>query len=308
MIVGGTGFIGYYLAKKCLSKKWIVVSFSKNFPRKIRYLKKVKYLKGDLSNKKDFKFLNQTFDYVVNLGGYVDHINKTKTYNSHYKGCKNLSNFLINKNIKSFIQLGSSGEYGRIKSPQKESLVGNPKSIYARAKFLATKHLIKLYKKRKFPVTILRLYQAYGPKQDINRFIPITINACIKKKIFDCSDGKQFRDFVHVEDVVTAIIKSIESLKTKGEILNIGSGKPKKIKDIINYLVKRLKGGIPNWGKIKLRKGEIIKIYPDITKTKKILKWSPKIKFKKGLEDTIKYYEKNKTNWLKCKKIWSQDN
>jgi len=58
LIVGGTGFIGYYLAKKCLSKKWIVVSFSKNFPRKLRHLKKVKYLKGDLSNKKDLKFLN----------------------------------------------------------------------------------------------------------------------------------------------------------------------------------------------------------------------------------------------------------
>ena len=42
---------------------------------------------------------------------------------------KNLSNFLINKNIKSFIQLGSSGEYGKIKSPQKENLIGKPKLL-----------------------------------------------------------------------------------------------------------------------------------------------------------------------------------
>ena len=292
LIVGGTGFIGYYLAKRCLKKKWSVISFSKNYPRKIRFLKNVKYLRGDLSVKKDLKKITQTFDYVVNLAGYVDHKNKVKTYNSHFKGCKNLSNFLLKKNIKSFIQLGSSGEYGSVNSPQKEHFVGSPKSIYTKAKFLATKHLIELFHKKKFPVTVLRLYQAYGPKQDINRFIPIVIEACINNKNFDCSDGKQLRDFIHVEDVVNAILKSLKSLKAKGEIINIGTGKPQKIKEVINFLVRRLEGGKPNFGKIKLRKDEISKIFPDISKAKKILKWRPKIKFKKGLEETIRSYEK----------------
>jgi len=292
LIVGGTGFIGFYLAKRCLTKKWKVVSFSMNLPRKIRYLKKVKYLIGDLSKKKDLKILNQSFDYVVNLGGYVDHKNKVKTYNSHYKGCKNLSNFFLKKKIKSFIQLGSSGEYGNLKSPQKETSIGNPKSIYTKAKFLATKYLLNLYKDEKFPVTILRLYQAYGPKQDINRFIPIVIDACLKNKKFDCSDGKQFRDFVHVEDVVSSILLSIKNIKAKGQIINIGSGKPKKIKNIINFLVKRLNGGNPCYGKIKLRKDEILKIYPDTAKAKNLLKWFPKINFNTGLNSTIISYEK----------------
>ena len=292
LIVGGTGFIGFYLAKRCLSKKWKVVSFSLNLPRKIRHLQKVKYLTGDLSKKKDLKILNQSFDYVVNLGGYVDHKNKVKTYNSHYNGCKNLSNFFLKKKIKSFIQLGSSGEYGILKSPQKETSIGNPQSIYAKAKFLATRHLMNLHRNKKFPVTILRLYQAYGPKQDINRFIPIVIDACLNKKKFDCSDGKQFRDFVHVEDVVSSIILSIRNLKAKGQIINIGSGKPKKIKSIINFLVKRLNGGNPCYGKIKLRKDEILKIYPDISKAKKLLKWFPKINFHIGLNNTIRSYEK----------------
>ena len=302
LITGGTGFIGYYLAKKCLSKKWSVVSFSKNIPKKVRYLKNVQYFKGDLSIKKDLKVLTQNFDYVVNLGGYVDHKNKSKTINSHYVGCKNLSNFLINKNIKSFIQIGSSGEYGKIKSPQKENSIGTPKSFYTRAKFMATNHLLKLYKKKQFPVTILRLYQAYGPKQDINRFIPIVVYACINKKTFDCSDGNQFRDFIHVKDVVASILRAIKNSKARGEILNIGTGKPKKIKNIINFLVKRLKGGKPIFGKIKLRSDEMKKIYPDLKKVKKVLKWSPKIKFSKGLEETIKYYEKNKNNLSKIHK------
>ena len=293
LIVGGTGFIGFHLARKCLQKKWHVVSFSKNKPRKIRYLKKIKYLIGDLSKTKDLKKVNQYFDYVVNLGGYVDHTNKVKTFNSHYKGCKNLSKIFLKKKIKSFIQLGSSGEYGTLKSPHKESFVGNPKSIYAKAKFLASSHLLNLYKKKKFPITILRLYQAYGPRQDINRFIPIVINACLKKISFNCSDGKQLRDFIHVDDVVKVIIKSLNSNKSKGEIFNIGSGKPEKIKSIINLLTKKLNGGQPCFGRIKLRKDEILKIYPNITKAKNILNWSPKISFNRGLFQTIKYYKKN---------------
>ena len=167
---------------------------------------------------------------------------------------------------------------------------------------MATNHLLDLYKKKQFPVTILRLYQAYGPKQDINRLIPIVVDACINKKMFDCSDGNQFRDFIHVKDVVVAILQAIKNSKAKGEILNIGTGKPKKVKNIINFLVKRLNGGKPNFGKIKLRSDEMKKIYPDLTKVKKILKWSPKIRFAKGLEETVKYYEKNKNNLSKMHK------
>ena len=58
------------------------------------------------------------------------------------------------------------------------------KSTYGEAKLSATRYLINLYKKKKFPASVLRLYLAYGPKQDQNRLIPITIMACLKNKIF----------------------------------------------------------------------------------------------------------------------------
>ena len=291
LIVGGTGFIGYHLAKFCLKKNWNIVSFSKNEPKKIRKLKKIKYLKGDLCNKKDFRKINFKFDYVVNLGGYVDHSNKTKTYNSHFLGCKNLSNFFLNKNIESFVQMGSSGEYGRSKSPQKENINCRPISTYNRAKFLATKYLINLYRKKNFPVIILRLYQAYGSKQDINRLIPVVIDSCIKNKQFPCSNGTQYRDFIHVDDLVQSILKCFENKKAKGQIINIGTGKPKKIKNVINLIKNKIKSGQPQFGKIKLRPEETLKVYPKISKAKKILDWSPKIKFKSGLFSTIKSYQ-----------------
>ena len=292
LIVGGTGFIGYHLAKSCLKKKWKVTSFSKNNPKTTRKIEGIKYLKGDLYKKKDIKRIKGYFDYVVNLGGYVDHVNRTKIYNSHYKGCKNLSNYFLHKKLKSFIQMSSGGEYGKIKSPHKETDECNPKSFYSRAKFLATSHLIRLYNKHSFPFTVLRLYQAYGEKQDINRLIPIVITSCIKDKQFPCSEGKQFRDFIHVKDVVGAIIKSIRQKKSKGQIFNLGSGKLIQIKKLIIFIRNKIGKGEPLFGQIGLRNEESLKVYPEIKKIKNFLNWQPKILLKSGINNSIKYYKK----------------
>ena len=74
LIVGGTGFIGYHLAKKSLKKGWQVTSISTRLPRKKRYLPRVKYILCDITKKKSLKKnIRKSFNYVVNLGGYVDH-------------------------------------------------------------------------------------------------------------------------------------------------------------------------------------------------------------------------------------------
>ena len=258
-------------------------------------MKYVKYIQADISKKKDLKNkIKKDYIFVINLGGYVDHINKERTIKSHFEGSKNLSQIISRKKLVTFVQMGSSGEYGNKKSPHKENLkLKSPKTTYAKSKFLATKYLINLYKKERFPVTILRLYQAYGPRQDTNRIIPIVIEACLKNKKFPCSNGKQLRDFVHVDDLVKCILLCFNNKKARGNIINIGSGKPVKIKNVINFISKYLNSGFPQFGKIKLRPDEINIIYPKISKAKKILGWRPKINFYTGLTNTIENYKKN---------------
>ena len=291
LIIGGTGFIGYHLAKQCLKLNWEVTTLSLQKPKKIERIKKIKYLIFDFRKFKNLKkIIKKNYNYVVNLGGYVDHANKTKTFRSHYLGVKNLCNIFLKKNINSFIQVGSSAEYGNIKSPHKESDECKPKLIYGRSKLLATNFLINIYLKYNFPVTIIRYYQVYGPNQKFDRFIPILIKACIKKNKFDCSDGQQSRDFLYVTDAVDAIIKSIKSKKSKGKIINIGTGKPVKLKKIINHLVKRLNGGEPQFGKIKLRTDEAKIIYPNLFNAKNLINWSPKVSFVNGMNKTIRSY------------------
>ena len=295
LITGATGFIGYHLAKYCLKLNWSVTSISTKKPIKTRKLKNVEYLICDLYDKNKLnKKLSLDFDYVVNLAGYVDHSKKKKTLYSHYNGCKNISEIFLKKKIKKFVQIGSSIEYGRNLSPQKENL-DNRKifSIYGKAKLMSTNYLLSLYKKHNFPVSVLRLYLVYGPYQDRNRVIPIVIDNALKSKEFDCSLGTQFRDFVYVDDVVNGIIKSLKNKKTNGQIINLGAGKPIMIKDIILKICKIIGSGKPQFGKIKFRKDEIKNLYPSITKAKKILNWMPKVKINLGLKKTINYYKKN---------------
>ena len=192
--------------------------------------------------------------------------------------------------------MGSSLEYGNSISPQKENTVvqkSKIKSVYALSKFLASNYLISLYKKFKFPVTILRLYLTYGPDQDINRLLPIVIVSCLKNNKFDCSNGKQYRDFIYIDDLTDLIINALVKKKAVGEIINVGSGKKYNVKKIIEKICKSTKGGTPHYGKIKLRRDEPLILYPSILKAKKILKWKPKINFDRGLNKTIKYYKKN---------------
>ena len=156
---------------------------------------------------------------------------------------------------------------------------------------MATNYLLKLNNRYNFPCTILRLYLVYGSHQDNNRLIPHTLNQCLNDNAFMCSAGKQYRDFLFVDDLIKAIFKCLNTKSSIGEIINIGTGKPLKVKKVILAIKKRINLGNPIFGKIPLRKDEILSLYPNVSKATKILKWIPETSFKKGIETIIKHYK-----------------
>ena len=292
LVVGGTGFIGYHLISTAKKKGWKVSSVSLNKPKKYRYIDGVRYLTIDITNfNKLKKKLNGPFTYIVNLGGYVDHSfskdRRKKIINTHFFGLVNLVKVLSKKKIKNFIQIGSSAEYGNIKAPQNEEQNCRPNSPYAIAKLISTEFLVNLFNLQKFPVIILRPFQLYGPKQDQNRIIPQVIKACLGNKKFPSSKGEQIREFCYIDDFVNAVFISLKSKKNQGEIFNIGSGKPIKIKQVINQIKKKIGKGRPQFGKIKYKAGENMKVFADINKAKVKLNWKPKVKFSDGLNTVI---------------------
>lgn len=293
LIVGGTGFLGYHLSRACLRTAEIT-SLSLSKPRKIKKLKGVKYIICNISKINNLKNkLIKDYDIIVNFGGYINHVKKKQTYNSHYLGSKNLVNFFSKKKIKRFIQIGSSSEYGKLEGPHSDSIKGNPSTIYGHSKLMASKYLIS-FNKKNFPFTILRLYQVYGPNQNKDRILPMIINSALRDDKFNCSSGKQNRDFLYVDDAIRAIIQCFKNKKVIGKIINIGYGKQINIKKLIKKLILIIGKGTPLFGKIKLRNDEPLSSYPNLKNAKKYLNWKPKINLNEGLSKTISFYKKQK--------------
>jgi len=292
LVIGGTGFIGYHLVRAAKKRDWEVSSVSLNRPRKHRYVDGVNYITVDIGNLKKLKQkLNGSFTYVVNLGGYVNHsfsrnIEK-KMKETHFIGLVNLSKIFLKKKIVKFVQIGSSAEYGKAHAPQNENSECLPNSPYALAKLASTRFLLVLYKSKQFSIIVLRFFQVYGPKQDQNRALPQIIKNCLNNKKFPVSEGNQIRDFCYVDDAIKAIFLALKSRSSDGEIINIGYGKPTKIKDVIRKINRIIKGGKPQFGKIKYRKDENMRVYPNIQKAFIQLKWKPKINLDKGIKIVI---------------------
>jgi len=296
LVIGGTGFIGYHIIKEAKKRRYRVFSISLNHPKQKRFHKGVKYLKADITNYQQLKEkLNVNFIYVINAGGYGAHPDfgkeGDKLIKNHFFGLVNIIKVLNLKKIKKFVQIGSSAEYGKKKSPLREIDKCSPNTPYSIAKFLSTNFLLNLSKKKIAPVTVLRLFQVYGPKQDSNRIIPFLIKNCIKDRKFPTTKGLQLCDFCYIEDVIKAIFKALNKKSTNGEIINIGSGKPIKIKNLIQLIIKLIGKGKPIIGGLNYKKNTNMKNYPNTQKAKRILNWRPLTDIKQGIKKTILSYK-----------------
>ena len=299
LIIGGTGFIGSYLTNEALSRGFEVTVLSLNNKKVNKNSKNVDFLFADIANlEKLSKVLNKNlFHHVVNLGGYINHTNFSKGGNKifdvHFKGLYNLINCVNHPELRSFIQIGSSDEYGSNNAPQSENQRELPFSPYSAAKTASTYLLQMLNKTENFPAVILRPFLVYGPGQDKNRFIPQIIYGCLENNEFPVTQGEQLRDFCYIDDFVNAIFSSFENNNAFGEVINIASGRPILVKEIVSMIQNIIGAGVPKFGQIPYRVDENMELYADISKANKLLNWTPKINLESGLESTIEFQKEN---------------
>ena len=125
LVIGGTGFIGHHLLA-AVHKDWRVTSASLNPPSPQRFVDSVRYLQLDLTDANAVKnSLSEEYEYVVNLGGYIDHTlfesGGRCLINAHFSALQNLVEVLPRDSLKRFVQIGSSDEYGNNKNYQNEN-------------------------------------------------------------------------------------------------------------------------------------------------------------------------------------------
>ena len=293
LIIGGTGFIGYHCFNFAKKYNWKLTSVSRKNPSIARKVEGVNYLKININNTRQIKKnLNKNFTHIINSVGSSNQvfakINKNSIKKTQFIESKNIIDFFINKKIDKFIQIGSAAEYGQKPVPHKESIKCLPKSDYGREKLKTSKYLLNLFQKKYLNGIVVRLFQVYGEGQERNKIIPYIVRNCLLNKKFNLSKGNQTRDFCHISDAVKAIFLLLNTKKiVNGKIYNIASGKDVSIKKLTLFIKDIIGFGKPIFGRVKLKKNEIIKSKADIREIKK-LGWSSKINLESGIKLLIK--------------------
>ena len=292
LVVGGTGFIGRHLARQC-AKKGAHVTVLSRTRNSLGLAEDVTVLRADLRQRDSvLRALDgRTFDFVFNLGGYIDH----RTYCSggrdvieqHFTGLMNLIDALDRSALRGFVQVGSSDEYGDQPAPQSELLGSAPISPYAFAKRACSDLIRTLACREDFPGAVARLFLVYGPGQATDRLLPQVIRACRLDETFPVSPGKQTRDFCFVEDVVAGLALLATTSEAHGRCLNVASGEPVSVRDVVEGVVRLVGGGQPMFGALPYRQGESMALYADISETSSLLGWRPSTSLEDGLARTV---------------------
>jgi dTDP-L-rhamnose 4-epimerase len=140
------------------------------------------------------------------------------------------------------------------------------------------------------PVTALRFFNIYGTRQALSN--PYTGVAAVfasrmlnNKQPLIFEDGEQMRDFVHVDDIVQANMLAMESPESNGHVINIGCGKPIKIREIAEILARSLGRDAMPVITNKYRAGDIRHCYADISKARTLLRYEPQISHEEGFRE-----------------------
>ena len=309
LVTGAAGFIGYHLSKSLLEdglnvigidnlNDYYDINLKNDRLQQIIDHENFIFEKIDISNRAELEsfFLKFKIDKVVNLAaqaGVRYSIKNPYAYmDSNLVGFLNLIESCRHNNIKGFIYASSSSVYGNSsKVPfSVEDKTDAPISFYAATKnaneLIANtySHLYKLN------TTGLRFFTVYGPwgRPDMAYFS--FANKIVQNKPIDVfNNGKMKRDFTYIDDVIfglkTAINKNFEC-----EIFNLGNNKSENLMDFINLIEKEL--GIKAIIKLKpMQSGDMVETYADISKSKNMLQYDPKINIEEGLKEFVKWFK-----------------
>ena len=294
-ITGGAGFIGTHLCKKLLELNHEVTvydnfsnSLQENFTSRIK--QKVTLIYGDILDNSKLVTSMKNHDVVIHLAAQISVSESIKnpklTFDVNVNGTQNVLDACIENNIQKIIATSTAAVYQN--TPTKiilnETSPIEPLSPYGKSKLEMENKIINFTSTHNIDATILRLFNVYGIGQSLEYAGVITKfkeNIQNKSPLIIFGDGTAIRDFVHVDDVIDAIILGIAP--SKNSIYNIASGISTSISDLAKMMITISHEDIVI-SYNPLRIGEIMFSAADISFAKENLNFTPKVSLKHGLE------------------------
>lgn len=296
LCTGGTGFIGSHVVERLLDDGHEVVVISNYYTGKEDNLKdhvNLTVIRGSILDS-DIDEAFEGIDVVIHLAALTrpreSFMDPIRTSEVNILGTQKVIENCHIFDVKRFIFISSATVYGfRNTFPTSEDEELRPVSPYGLTKKIGediTRFFCELYD---IEYNIIRPFNVYGKRQDpageygaaVPKFID-TLKRGLEKP-FITGDGKQFRDFIYISDLVDLIIEVSRSDVT-GEVFNGGSGIPMTINEIYEKISEIMGKSITPDRREEVREPET---HADISKAKGLLDWKPKVSLEEGFRNLI---------------------
>ncbi|MBN2198084.1 NAD(P)-dependent oxidoreductase [Candidatus Wolfebacteria bacterium] len=308
LITGATGFIGSNLVRRLIGQNennevHILTRDSSNIWRIADIIKKIHNHSIDLLEAKKLKRVLTEIrpDYVfhlANAGVYAGvSVSDKELVKVNFIGLINLISSLERVNYKGFINVGSSSEYGLKNKPIKENDLCDPINIYGISKLAASCYASFIARSKDKPIITLRLFSPFGPYDDHRRLISKLILNLEENKELILINPDSVRDYIFVNDIIDLFLEAKDKANIlKGEIFNVAIGQECKISEIANLIISIINPEIKvKWEISASSFWEPKKWQADMTKTFSSFDWRPHNSLKQGIDQTIKWFLKNKS-------------
>jgi nucleoside-diphosphate-sugar epimerase len=233
-------------------------------------------------------------DLVFHLAAY-NHVGDSfqhvqEAVDCNFKGTVNLLEAC--RSYGRFIYVSSSEVYGyQTEVPFHEEMTPHPLSPYAVGKYAGELYCQMKCHIQRFPITILRPFNTFGPYQSPRAVVAELIIKCLLGRLIETTEGTQTRDFNFVENLVDGFILAAKTDLPSGEIVNLGSGQEVQIAELA-HKIHELSGSQSELriGTLEYRPTEIWRMVAKNSRARESLGWTPRIGLEEGLARTIAWY------------------
>lgn len=318
LVTGGAGFIGsnfilYWLANH--PDDFVINFDALTYAGNLENLASLQnnshyqFIKGDITDVEAVEKAVQGIDLIVHFAAesHVDRSikNSGAFIHTNVEGTRVLLEAAKNNGLIRFHHVSTDEVFGALSfaDPKfNEKTPYDPRSPYSASK-ASSDHLVRAYyHTHGLPITISNCSNNYGPYQFPEKLIPLFVTNLIEgKKVPVYGEGKNIRDWIHVEDHNRGVEKIIEAGKI-GETYCLGGGNEKTNLEITQKILSLMGKGEEMIERVADRLGHDLRYAIDYSKAESELNWRPLISFEEGLEKTVQWYQENPEWWQKLKK------
>lgn len=311
LVTGADGFIGSHLAEKLVKLGHEVRAFIyynsfnswgwiDSFEESIK--KNLDVFAGDIRDPNGLRVAMKGIDAVLHLAALIaipfSYHSPDSYVDTNIKGTLNVLQAARDQDTKRVLVTSTSEVYGTAQYvPIDENHPYQGQSPYSATKIGADRLAESFYRSFDLPVTIVRPFNTYGPRQSARAIIPTVITQLLSgKEVVKLGSLTPTRDFNYVKDTVNGFIEILASDKTIGEEINIATQQEISMGEIARQLIDIINPNakiVQDEQRIRPEKSEVNRLLGSNAKIKKLTAWTPQYSLKDGLKETVEFFEKN---------------